>query len=161
MCCCFSLCWKIFYHPPLYFTLSITCEPLTLRPRPLTSQATILLPIYFQVAHAHSFYGKWLRWPLWPHRAHIIVLSLKTLLTTITLKGRWSCLLRAGSMPAKSTKDCVRAVTQQPITFSPPRLFTCGSQQQGAQMILDENTVVVAITETKLYWRNPFCAAGK
>lgn len=35
--------------------------------------------------------------------------------------------------------------------FFSSRLFTCGSQQRGAQMILDENTVVVAITETKLY----------
>lgn len=87
--------------------------------QPLTSQVTTLLAIYFQGAHTHSFYGKWLRWPFWPHRARIIVLLLKTSLTTITLKGRWNCLLCADSMLAKSTKDCVCVVTQQPITFSP------------------------------------------
>lgn len=38
-------------------------------------------------------------------------------------------------------------------------LFTCGSEQQGAQVILDKSTVVVAISETKLYWRKPFWAA--
>lgn len=64
--------------------------------------------IYFQVPYSHSFYGKWLRWPFWPHRTHIMVLLLKTPLTTITLKGRQGRLLRAGSMPAKSTKGCVR-----------------------------------------------------
>lgn len=103
--------------------------------------------IYFQVAHSHSPYGKWLRWPFWPHTARIMVLLLKTLLTTITLKGGQGCLLRAGSMPAKSTKGCVCNDTTADNFVC---LFTCGLEQQGAQMILDGNTVVLAISETKL-----------
>lgn len=49
-----------------------------------------------------------------------MVLLSETSLTTVTLKWRQGRLLSAGSMPAKSTKGCVRecVMTQRPITFS-------------------------------------------
>lgn len=109
--------------------------------------------IHFQVAHSYSVYLKRVRWPFWPHTARIMVVLLKTPLTTVTLKGRRGCPLRAGSMPAKSTMGCVRECERRwrPTNFC--WLITCGPDQRGARMILDASTVVLAITETKLYWR--------
>lgn len=88
-------------------------------------------PLSIQVTHSHSVYGKWLHWPLWPHRALIMVLLLKAPLTTITLKRRLGFLLRASSMPGKSTKGSVHdcAWWQRTLTFC---LFTCGFLAAGS-----------------------------
>lgn len=150
---CFSTSMENLYRAALSFA---PFEPLTSWPRPLTSQLMTNPAIYFQVAHSHSVCGKWLRWPFWPQRAHIMVSLIEDVRwQAITLKGRQGRLLGAGSMPTRGTKECVCDDTAADnFSFS---VFTRGSEQQGVQMILDDKAVAgnqwdKAILEKK----NPF-----
>lgn len=45
---------------------------------PFNTTSHVRSTIYFQVAHSYFVYGKWLCWPFWLHRAHIMVVLLKT-----------------------------------------------------------------------------------
>lgn len=151
-------------RPPHSLIFCVSREPLTLQIPPFNITSHDRPAIYFQVAHSHSVYEKWLRWPLWPHRAHIIVSLIEDAADNRHFEGKTE--LPAARSFEKEKEERTKGYARNDAAannFSPPhlppRLFTCGSQQRGAQMILDESTVVLAITETKLHWGTPFWAA--
>ncbi len=79
---------KSFATRPFLLLRALGVNHLPPQPPPFNITSHARPAIYFQVAHSLSVYGKWLRWPFWPHRAHIMVPLLKTPLTTITFEGR-------------------------------------------------------------------------
>lgn len=81
------------------------CAP-TLRGKPLIPKLCplTLRSIYFPVVHSLVTGTKRLHWPFCLHTAHIIIVLLKSPLTTITLKGTLGCPLCHGSVSAEAQK---------------------------------------------------------
>lgn len=84
------------------------------------------------------------------HTAHIIVVLLKSALTTITLKGTLGCPLCDGSMPAKAQKDVCESVHGAAANF----FSVCSHvNSRKHKRFFDASAVALSIREARVLSR--------